>query len=235
MRLADFDAMVRRLAQELPPEFLDGVAGIEVSPKTLPHPVREEIYTLGECIPLPLDEQGSPDRIQSQIVLYYGSFSALAEQGDFDWRQEAWDTLTHELRHHLEWRARTPELEDFDWAAEQNFARQDGEPFDPAFYRSGQKIADRVYRIDDDYFLEADATSGFVGFRWHGHRYRAALTPEALPPAFLTVADLNDPPPGDLVLVLRRRFRLAELFRSRPVFQATVRATTFDADPSAQE
>ena len=78
---------------------------------------------------------------------------------DFDWRQEAWETLTHELRHHLEWRARAPDLEEFDWAAEQNFARQDGEPFDPLFYRSGEKVAEGVYRLDDDFFLEHEAVA----------------------------------------------------------------------------
>jgi hypothetical protein len=73
---------------------------------------------------------------------------------EFDWRGEAWETLTHELRHHLEWRARAPDLEEFDWAAEQNFARQDGERFDPTFYRSGEKVAEGIYRLDDDFFLE---------------------------------------------------------------------------------
>ena len=58
------------------------------------------------------------------MVLYHGSFAALARvNGGLDWREEAWETLTHELRHHLEWRARAPDLEELDWAVEQNFAR----------------------------------------------------------------------------------------------------------------
>ena len=113
MRLADFEALVQRLQTEVPAEYLEGVMEIEVSRNTLPHPTRSDIYTLGECIPLPLDHQDSPGGVLSRIVLYHGSFQALARlDSDFDWFAEAWDTLTHELRHHLEWKARAPDLED---------------------------------------------------------------------------------------------------------------------------
>src|SRR5712692_2728789 len=60
---------------------------------------------------------------------------------DFDWREEAWETLTHELRHHVEWRARAPGLEAYDRAVEANFARQEGERFDPALYLDGDSPA----------------------------------------------------------------------------------------------
>ena len=147
--------MVSRLSQEVPEEFLDGVSEITVSPRTLPHPTRAEIFTLGHCIPFHAGETGSPDEIQSRVVLYHGSFRALADlDADFDWRTEAWDTLTHELRHHLEWRAREGALEAFDEAAEQNFARADGDPFDPEFHLGGERVADGVYQVDDDFFLD---------------------------------------------------------------------------------
>ena len=62
--------------------------------------------------------------LQSRVVLYHGSFAALARIGPgFDWREETWETLSHELRHHLEWRANVAVLEAYDWAAEQNFCR----------------------------------------------------------------------------------------------------------------
>src|SRR5690606_27004485 len=107
----EFESMVRRLADEIPDEFLSGITEIVVSPRTVTHPERSEIFTLGECIPLP-QAGDDPDSIQSRVVLYHGSFSALArDQEDFDWREEAWETLTHEIRHHVEWRAREPALE----------------------------------------------------------------------------------------------------------------------------
>ena len=137
MRLSDFEAMVTRMAADVPAEFLEGIAEIVVSPRGLPHPDRPGIYTLGECIPLPAAD-ATPEGIQSRIVLYHGSFAALAETTPgFDWREEAFETLTHELRHHLEWRARAPELEELDWAVEQNYARHDGDAFDPGFYLAG--------------------------------------------------------------------------------------------------
>ena len=134
--------------------LLEGIAEIVVSPATLPHPVRADVYTLGECIPLPATAD-DVDSIQSRVVLYHGSFQALARiDPGFDWREEAWETLTHEIRHHLEWRARAPALEALDAAAEANFARQSGEPFDPGFYLDGEKAGEGIYRIDDDFFLE---------------------------------------------------------------------------------
>jgi hypothetical protein len=111
MRLSDFRDMVRRMASEIPAEFLEGIVEITVSPRTVPHPERDEIWTLGECIPLP-GEDGDPRHLQTQVVLYHGSFQSLAGIAeDFDWREEAWETLAHEVRHHVEWKARAPGLE----------------------------------------------------------------------------------------------------------------------------
>lgn len=214
MRFADFEALVNRLLAEMPPEYLDGILGVEVSRETLPHPERAEVYTLGECIPMPA-EAGGDGQIRSRVVLYHGSFKALAEQdGDFDWRGEAWETLSHEVRHHLEWRAHAPDLEAFDRAAEANFARQSGEPFDPGFYWDGEKAGEGIYRIDDDFFLEIQGEpAGFVDFGWHGVRYRVTLPAEFATPAYITVTGLRHPPPGDLVLVVRPRLRLRDLWK----------------------
>ena len=44
MRLSDFEAMVVRMAGEVPREFLDGVGEIVVSPRTVAHHV-EHIYS----------------------------------------------------------------------------------------------------------------------------------------------------------------------------------------------
>lgn len=225
MRLADFEAMVRRLSTEVPAHFFDGIAEVVVSPRAVPHPVRADIYTLGECVPLDVGESGGD--LQSRIVLYHGSFAALARlEPGYDWRGEAWETLTHELRHHLEWRARTPDLESYDEAAEQNFARHDGEPFDPGFYLDGESAAPGVFAVDDDYFIDrlVREVPRELTFQWHGARYAASVPHDATLPAFLTMEGLDEPPPGELVLVLRRRPRLRDLFRRAPTFQATVAA-----------
>jgi hypothetical protein len=227
VRLSDFDAMVTRMAAEVPAEFLDGVAEIAVSPRTLPHPDRPGIYTLGECIPLPGGD-GSPEGIQSRIVLYHGSFAALARTTPgFDWREEAFETLTHELRHHLEWRARTPDLEERDWAAEQNYARHDGEPFDPGFYLAGTPAGDDVWRVEDDVFLDriVRRLPERIDVRWSGRNYDVSVAPGASLPAFLSLEGIAEPPEGELVLVLRRKPGLRALLQPPTVFQSSVRVT----------
>ena len=59
MRLTDFETMVHHMAEEVPADFLEGVGEIAVSSRTVPHPERAEIYTLGECIPLPSSDSAS--------------------------------------------------------------------------------------------------------------------------------------------------------------------------------
>jgi len=206
MQLKDFQSLVEHLQQDVPPEFLGGVVDVQVSPKTVPHPIRGDVYTLGECIPL--EWSGSGADLQSRVVLYHGSFQALSRLGDFDWRAEAWETLTHELRHHLEWRANVAALEAYDWAAEENFKRHEGETFDPVFYRSGERIADGVWKVDDDIFIEGHGPD----VTWHGSRYRVQV-PSAAPPLFLILDGLAEPPPGDAVLVFPRRATLLNFWR----------------------
>ena len=135
-------------------------------------------------------------------------------------RQEAWETLTHELRHHLEWRANAAALEAYDWAAEENFKRHEGEPFDPAFYRSGERIDAQVWKVDDDVFVEGAAGRprlGVVEIGWHGRRYRVRIARSPRRAAlFVSLQGLAEAPPGEAVLVLRPRPSLLDLFRNSP-------------------
>ncbi len=228
MRLDDFRSLVERLLKEVPASYLDGVVAVEVSPKTVPHPVRADIYTLGECVPL--EWTGSGADLQSRVVLYHGSFAALARlDPGFEWRQETWETLSHELRHHLEWRANVAALEAYDWAGEQNFARQEGEAFDPLFYRSGEELAPGVYKVDDDVFVEGAGSGERVGFGWHGRRYRVELPRDAKRPVFVTVDGLAEPPPGEVVVVVPRKASLWDVWRAAPT-PSVVRAT---AEPAS--
>ncbi len=235
MRRGDFEAMVRAMTAEVPAEFLNGVVSIDVTGKAVPHPVRADVYTLGECIPHGF---GGPDdegpTIRSSVELHYGSFAALASlQASFDWRHEAWETLTHELRHHLEWRARVPALEALDEAVEANYARLDGEAFPPLFHLHGEPVADGVTKVEDDVFIDVVLPAGEWkkaggmerGFVWHGRRWRVRL-PDRLPDVlFLTVLGATPEPAGDLVLVLRRRPGARDIMRRAVVTQGEASAT----------
>jgi hypothetical protein len=218
MQFADFRTLIERLARDVPPAFREGIVAIDVSPHTLPHPVRGDVYTLGACIPLEWGASGAD--LQSRVVLYYGSFKALATLGDFDWRQEAWDTLAHELRHHLEWRANTDALTTYDWAAEENFKRHEGQPFDPLFFQSGEGVAEDVWKVDDDFFVllaRQVARGARRDLSGHGRRYGVTIPPcGPRVPLFLILDGLLDPPPGEAVAVVTPAPMLRDLFRRRP-------------------
>jgi hypothetical protein len=78
-----------------------------------------------------------------------------------------------------------------------------------------------VYRIDDDFFLEqvVREVPAELRFAWHGRSYRAAAPGGATLPAWLVVEGVVEPPPGDLVLVLRRKPGLRSLFAPRGPWQ----------------
>lgn len=174
----DFDSF-RQHAEDawerIPDSYKVGVDGLLVEREAKRHPSREEVFTLGECITesYPSD-WGGPDTTRSWVALYHGSFRRVAEQDDhFDWDEEIWETLTHELRHHLESLADSDELGDVDYAVEENFKRRDGEPFDPWFYRAGEAVGEGLWQVEDEIFQEhafrepaAHVDVAFAGRRW---------------------------------------------------------------------
>ena len=172
-------------------------------------------------------EGAGAEGVQSRVVLYHGSFAALARvTPGFDWREEAFETLTHELRHHLEWRARAPDLEELDWAVEQNYARQDGEAFDPGFFLAGAPVGEDAWRVEDDVFLDrmVRALPASVALRWAGREYLVTVPRASTLPAFLVLEGITDPPAGELVLVLRRKPGVLSLLRPVRRYHAAVRA-----------
>ena len=64
MRLDDFPGPGAETAEEPPSQFLDGIAEVTVSPRTVPHPSGRCIYTLGECVLLPSGTSGSAEAVQ---------------------------------------------------------------------------------------------------------------------------------------------------------------------------
>lgn len=215
MTLAEFEGLVASLAEQIPEEFLSGIAEIVVSPRTVTHPDRQEIYTLGECIALPTTTD-APEATHSRVVLYYGSFAALArDREDFNWQEEAWETLTHEIRHHVEWRAREPSLEWLDEAVEQNYARMAGEPFDPTFYRDGEAEGGGLFRLEDDYFMEVEREEAGGCSASSGPTDGTGSTCRPIcAPGVSVGAGTRGATPREFVLVVVRPARLMDVIRT---------------------
>lgn len=158
MTFEHFDRRAREIFDSIPPELRRGVAYLQVSRERLAHPTLPDVYTLGECATGEYDvETGLGGDVRSGVHLYYGSFRALAElREDFDWEGELWETVTHEVRHHRESAAGEDDLEDTDYAEDENFKRREGEPFDPLFYRLGEPVDDAAWEVDGDLFIEVE-------------------------------------------------------------------------------
>jgi hypothetical protein len=214
MGYEEFEALAWRYWEEIPEEYREGVDGLVIERDAARHPTLPEVFTLGECLTESYpSEYGGPDTIRSAVVLYYGSFFRVSLQSaEFDWEEELWETLTHELQHHLESLAREAALEALDYAMDENFKRLEGEPFDPFFYRSGTEVGAGVWRVERDIFLErkyqaVEDLVSMLEFTWHGERYRVRRPADVGDLCFLWIEEGLERGPGEEVyLVLMRRY-----------------------------
>jgi len=216
VKFEQFEQRATELWQEIPREYQSGVDGLRVQRGAQAHPTLPDVYTLGECLTESYpSEFGGPDTTRSLVVLYYGSFWRLSRLDEgFDWEGELWETLTHELRHHLESLAADDALEDQDYAADENFKRLDGRSFDPFFFRAGEGLGDGWYRVEDEYFREYEGRSEVLEFEWEAGRYRVHVPESDADVLFLSVTPLPPPLPPALCLVQTRPQGTMRLLRS---------------------
>jgi hypothetical protein len=215
----EFRARAQEIFDDIPPEFRAGVDGLEVTRQTVPHPSIPEVYTLGECLSEHYpSEFGGPGEVRSVVALYYGSFLALSRLDEtWDWEDELFETVTHEVRHHLESLALEDALEVQDYVEDQNFARRHGEAFDPFFFRSGAPLDGGAFEVGGDVFLEVPVEGGGdpagpIAFAWEGTTLRAPRPAPLGDVHFLRLEGLERER-GDLYLVLVRRKGLGERVR----------------------
>jgi predicted Zn-dependent protease with MMP-like domain len=212
----DFDAFERfahALWEEIPAEYREGVDGLVVRREAEPHPEIPDVHTLGLCLtePYPSSYAG-PETTRSVVVLFHGSFQAVAADGsDFDWEGEVWETLTHELRHHLESLVEDETLEGLDYAMDETFRRDQGESFDPWYYQRGLPLAPGVYRVEYDVYLEVSweerdrgQRSAQIEFEWDGSRWAVDFPEPTADLHFVWLPDL-DAGGGAVQLALVRR------------------------------
>lgn len=114
MTLDAFTELAEEYAEAIPEALLEGLNGgilIEEEARR-----RDDdppgVYLLGEYV--------TDEHLGALIVLYYGSFIALfGDEDDADdvIADELWETLRHELRHHIEARAGVRDLDKEDLEA----------------------------------------------------------------------------------------------------------------------
>jgi hypothetical protein len=126
MTFQEFRALISDFLDEIPPQFLNGLQGVHVMEHEKRDPTEPELLRLGEYLdPGPDSSFGGMPNLGRHVAIYYGSIAALAAgQPNFDWECEAWETLTHEITHHLESRAGEVGLIEWDRAQMAAFRRR---------------------------------------------------------------------------------------------------------------
>lgn len=164
---------------EIPEDYKEGVDALVVRREAESDPEHAELYTMGMCFtePYPSD-YGGPETTRSILALYHGSFLKVAgSDPDFPWEEELWETITHELRHHLEFMADEDALEGVDYAVEECHKREQGEDFDPWYFQSGLPVGPGAYRVEGDLYLEQEwpeeqfQRADRLEFDWGGERW----------------------------------------------------------------
>ena len=234
-----FDRYAHELYDEIPAEYRAGVAGLRVLRDTHVHPSLPDVFTMGECVTeaFPSSFDG-PETVQSFILLYHGSFRELAKRDErFDWEEQIWETVVHELQHHLESLARQDDLEGVDYAMDEEFKRAHGESFDPWYFQRGIDLGEGAYEVEGRYFLELEwdpeDPPADVEFEWDEGLYRVPFPDQPGDVHFLEIHKLPDDPAVDIVLVKRRdlRTRLRGLLARRKL---DVRETKVDATEATE-
>lgn len=203
MNRRTFGELAGRMWDEIPVSAREGVERVTCVDEALSHPDFADVYTMGECATDTWPDGYGEGDVRSELLLYFGSFEALAEADSaFDWEDELWETILHELLHHREAAAGQSGLEDFDWAEEQNQLRRAGRDFDPAFYRAVPAGPDGVVKLDSEMFLETEVgrDGAEAGFEWRGQAYTVRV-PADIGVAFVEVSNLAA---GRLCVVVRR-------------------------------
>jgi hypothetical protein len=239
VKFADFERVAAEAFEAVPDRYREGIDGLVVSREAVPHPTLPDIYTLGHCDTESFaSEWTGPDTTRSVVVLYYGSFRNLARRDpDFDWRAEIYETVEHEIRHHLESLAREDRLEGVDYALDEDFKRDEGLDWDPWYYQKGDAVAPGVFAAEDRVFIEqlwsaADfAGAGELRFEWNEREYRIPR-PEALGDVHYVLLHGVEGAPAVLELVLvRRRSWWEDVKRLAGASRPLVIESDADAEP----
>jgi len=123
-----FRATVESMLDEVPDVFLQDLQGVHALRDVKVEEGYRDVYRMGEYLdPGPDDFLGGVEGLGRHVALYWGSFRRIAENDpEFDWEEEIWETLTHELQHHVESLAGDGRLIEEDLLQAQAFERAEG-------------------------------------------------------------------------------------------------------------
>ena len=180
MTFDEFSRAAQEAFESVPEAYREGVNGVTTVEASETHPELPGVVTLGECLTQDFGSEWlGPETTRSRVVLYYGSFRQMAEDDpDFDWEGELWETLTHELQHHLESLADEDALGAVDYAVDESFKRERGEAFDPWYFEWGEPVSEGVWRLEDEVYIERVLTAEEfdsleeIAFTWKDQSYR---------------------------------------------------------------
>ena len=132
------------MVEQIPEVFLQELQGVHVLEDAKAEDAYQDVWRMGEYMdPGPGDFLGASDGLGRHVALYYGSFARIAEgDPDFDWYEEIWETLTHELQHHVESLAGDGRLIEEDLVNAQTFEPVDAsdEPHAPSTGAAGRGV-----------------------------------------------------------------------------------------------
>ncbi len=213
MTFDEFSRVAQEAFKSVPEVYREGVEGVTTVESIETHPELPGVFTMGECVTQAFhSEWQGPETTRSRVMLYYGSFRKMAEDDpDFDWEGELWETLTHELQHHLESLADEDALEAMDYAMDESFKRERGEPFDPWYFQWGEHVGEGAYQVEDEVYIERVLTADEferleeIEFVWKGQSYRLPR-PQELGDVHFIVVDGTEPY-VQVVLVQRASWR----------------------------
>lgn len=239
MTFEEFERHARDVFEEIPEIYRRGIDGLTVRREAPAHPELPGIYTLGECLTeTHLSDFGSAETTRSVIALYWGSFRALAQKDpDFDWEGEIWETLTHELRHHLESLAGDDALEGLDYAADEMFKRFEGQDFDPWYYQHGDLVAPGTYRVERSLYVEQEWTDAdferadSITFELEGTTWRIPRPDELGDVHFVLVHGRPEEKDEVEVVLVRRRGWWASVRRMLGASGSLVIESDAEAEP----
>lgn len=136
MDIERFARIADSMTERIPSEFLEGLnGGIVVLDEAHHRPNDPKgVYILAEYI--------TDEALGAYIALYHGSFAKLfAAESEEVWHKELWETITHELRHHVEARAGMGDLDLEDEIELERFREEAEAP--PRRYRLNRPIRPR--------------------------------------------------------------------------------------------